>query len=162
MKTVTESSGITSSKPCALICDLDGTLCNTDHRQHFMQGIKKDWKGFFGAMAADTVNAWCRDIVKGLMNQPGYQVIFVTGRPDNLQIPTVDWLTRHHIHPFAYKLFMRSEGDMRPDYEIKEEIYRALIEPRWDVRLVIDDRKSVVDMWRSQGLVVLHCAEGNF
>jgi predicted secreted acid phosphatase len=161
VKTAKESSG-TSSKPSAVICDLDGTLCNTDHRQHYLQGQKKDWKGFFGALAADPINGWCRDIIKGLMDRPGYQIIFVTGRPERYQIPTVDWLSRHHLHPFAYKLFMRGDKDKRPDHEVKEEIFRALIEPRWDVRMVIDDRRSVVEMWRQLGLVVLQCAEGNF
>ena len=28
------------------ICDIDGTLMNIDHRRHFVEGDKKDWKSF--------------------------------------------------------------------------------------------------------------------
>ena len=28
-----------------VICDIDGTIANNDHRQHFLEG-KKDWDGF--------------------------------------------------------------------------------------------------------------------
>ena len=30
--------------PKCVIVDVDGTLANTDHRQHFMKLEKKDWK----------------------------------------------------------------------------------------------------------------------
>ncbi len=45
---------------------------------------------------------------------------------------------------------------------MKREIYAKYIAPHYDVTFVVDDRKSVVDMWRSCGLVTLQCAEGNF
>ena len=28
-----------------ILCDIDGTVANNDHRQHFLEG-KKDWDGF--------------------------------------------------------------------------------------------------------------------
>lgn len=57
---------------------------------------------------------------------------------------------------------------MRPDYEfisdqvLKLRIYEQNIKDKFDVLFVIDDRKSVVDMWRRNGLVCLQCAEGEF
>lgn len=148
-------------KQKAIICDLDGTLCNTDHRQHFMAGPKKDWKGFFGAMAADPIHAWCKELLNA-MGGSGYQVIFVTGRPEIYRIPTVDWLVAHKIYPYMFRLFMRDDGGQKPDHEVKERIYRDQIEPQWDVRFVVDDRKSVVEMWRRIGLTCLQCAPGEF
>mgnify|MGYP004095851775 CR=1 FL=1 len=32
-----------------VICDIDGTTANNDHRQHFLEG-KKDWDGFFSSL----------------------------------------------------------------------------------------------------------------
>ena len=44
---------------------------------------------------------------------------------------------------------MRKTWDKRKDYEVKEEIYRNEIFPKYDVRFVLDDRKQVVDHLRS-------------
>lgn len=38
------------------IFDLDGTLALIEHRLHFIQGPKKDWRGFFGAVGDDSPN----------------------------------------------------------------------------------------------------------
>ena len=48
----------------------------------------------------------------------------------------------------------------------------AVLKERWldeyilkhdlDVKMVFDDRKQVVDMWRKRGLTCLQVAEGNF
>jgi 2-hydroxy-3-keto-5-methylthiopentenyl-1-phosphate phosphatase len=35
-----------------VICDIDGTIANNDHRQHFLEG-KKDWDGFFSSLSED-------------------------------------------------------------------------------------------------------------
>ena len=59
-------------------------------------------------------------------------------------------------------LFMRADGDYRADSIVKEEIYHDKIEPVYNVLLVLDDRDSVVKMWRSLGLTCLQVAEGNF
>tara|TARA_Y200000002_G_C22620649_1_gene638014 strand:+ start:1254 stop:1370 length:117 start_codon:yes stop_codon:yes gene_type:complete len=32
-----------------VICDIDGTIANNDHRQYFLEG-KKDWDGFFSSL----------------------------------------------------------------------------------------------------------------
>lgn len=39
---------------------------------------------------------------------------------------------------------------------------RKNIKDKYDVLFAIDDRSSVVDMWRDLGLVCLQCAEGAF
>ena len=35
-----------------ILCDIDGTVANNDHRQHFLEG-KKDWDGFFSELVND-------------------------------------------------------------------------------------------------------------
>ena len=36
-----------------VLCDIDGTVANNDHRQHYLEG-KKDWDGFFSELINDT------------------------------------------------------------------------------------------------------------
>ena len=58
-------------------------------------------------------------------------------------------------------LFMRMAGDKRPDYVVKKDILDNFIKIS-DVWFVLDDRKSVVDMWRKAGLRCLQVQEGDF
>jgi hypothetical protein len=142
----------------AIIVDIDGTLSDSSHRQHFMTGEKKDWKSFYGKMSEDKPNEWCKNIIQRFVSH--HCILLVSGRPDDHKETTVKWLQDNGI--YFNELYMRKSGDFRTDFIIKKEIYLNKIKPLYDVEFCIDDRKQVVDMWREQGLVCLHCAEGNF
>ena len=60
-----------------VICDIDGTIADNSHRQHYLEG-KRDWKSFFEEIEND------KPILKILkkieyLYQDGFQIIFVTG-----------------------------------------------------------------------------------
>ena len=58
---------------------------------------------------------------------------------------------------------MRSEGDHRKDSIIKEELYNIYVKGLYNVKLVLDDRNVVVDLWRNKlGLTCLQIDYGNF
>lgn len=140
-----------------VICDLDGTLFNIDHRLHYLE--KKDWDGFFGAVKDDTPNAWCVELVRA-MARAGHEIIFVSGRNESARPATEEWMRRLGLD--THWLFMRPEKSRQPDYELKEAFYEHEIKDKKNVLFVVEDRKQVVDMWRSKGLTVLHCEEGEF
>jgi predicted kinase len=144
-------------KPKAIICDLDGTLCNIDHRLHFVKGEgKKNWKGFFDGIPGDKLNEWCRDILRNIWGCP----VLCSGRPDSHRKQTEEWLKKHEI---SYdNLFMRQRDDFRSDTIVKEQILDFEILTRYKPYFIIDDRKTVVDMWRKRGYTCLACAEGDF
>jgi uncharacterized HAD superfamily protein len=87
-------------------------------------------------------------------------LIFITGRADSCYEETYNWLI-NNCPPFS-KLYMRKTGDSRKDYEIKKEIYETHIKDKFNVLCVLDDRQSVVDMWRDLGLKCLQVDYGNF
>lgn len=141
-----------------VICDLDGTLCNITHRRHFVQGEKKDWKSFFANVSGDTLNEGVADLLE-LFADDGYGILLVSGRPITpCGIPTEDWLKKHAIR--YDHLFMREGGDSRSDVIVKQEILDLL--PKDRVDFVLDDRDSVVEMWRKNGLLTLQVAKGDF
>jgi len=142
----------------AIIIDLDGTLCNTDHRQHFMQQKKKDWKSFYAGLNADPIHEWCHKIVNFFWGS--HKVIFLSGRPGEYRKNTESWLDLYRVK-YNY-LYMREIGDYRKDCIIKREIYLKKIKPNYNILFCIDDRKQVVDMWREEGLTCLQCAPGEF
>ena len=141
----------------AVIIDLEGALANIDHRLHHINGEKKDWESFFEGMNHDSLNGWCARLCAGFQ-MTGHTVIFITGRPIKWFEATVSWLDANGIDLRMSVLYMRKDEDFRPDVEIKREIYETMILPTYEVHLVIEDRKPVVEMWRSIGLPCLHCA----
>ena len=152
-----------TERPTAIICDIDGTMAEINHRRHFLNrdkeaGIKPNWTMFFKEMVNDTVNQWCYDIVSSLCVQ--YPIVFATGRPDNFHKETYNWLYENKIP--MNELYMRPRFDCRKDDIVKEIILEFEILPRYKPHFVLDDRQQVVDMWRKRGLTVLQCDEGNF
>ena len=132
----------------AIVCDIDGTLAHMHDRSPY------DWSKVGNDMV-DIPIAWLTSILFRSVS-----VILVSGRDESCRKETEDWLAKNGI---CYtKLFMRKEGDNRPDEVVKEEIFNDNIRGNYNVRFVLDDRNKVVDMWRQLGLKCLQVAEGDF
>lgn len=151
-----------------VICDIDGTLADATHRLKHLNGDKKDWKSFFEEMHNDTP---IEETISTLCNyqEQGVEIFLVSGRPDDYRKVTEEWLGRNIMQefpdgkgrPLPYTaLFMRKAGDSRQDDIVKQEIYDRYFKDKYPVRLVIDDRPSVIRMWRSNGLSVLDVGDG--
>jgi len=136
-----------------ILIDLDGTLADVSHRLHHVQGRRKNWDAFFAGMAEDPLNAWCRELMRG-MKALGHTIAIVSGRPDDYEREVRNWLTTHDA-PFD-RLLLRQAGDFRPDTVVKQEILHEHFD-KDDILFIVDDRQGVVDMWREQGLVCLQC-----
>lgn len=143
-----------------VIFDIDGTLANNEHRQHFLDS--KDWNGFFEAMDKDEpIDSVCR-LAQSMSFAPVI-LMFCTGRPEKYRQITLDWLkNRAEIFLLNENLMMRPDGDYRPDHEVKKEMLDKLRAEGHNIWFVVDDRNSVVDMWRNNGVTCLQCAEGDF
>ncbi len=146
----------------AVIFDVDGTLADVEHRLHHLEGEQKDWGAFFAAMGDDPVIEPVARLAQILAAQRGSglidAVLVVTARPDdgNYRRVTETWLALNGI---VYdRIYMRAGGDYRPDPVVKAELLQTILEDGFDPFLVVDDRPSVVAMWRSFGLVCLQCA----
>ncbi len=143
----------------AIIVDLDGTLCDVEHRVHHVKQKPKNWHAFNSAMDEDKSYFWCIELIAAMKDR-GYKIIFVTGRDEDYRPNTEAWLKKHLIdYDF---LFMRKAKDHREDSDVKEEIYHTMIEKTAQVLFVVDDRKSVVERWRKIGLTCLQPAPGDF
>jgi predicted kinase len=158
------------AKPAAVICDLDGTLCNIEHRRHFVRGDgKKNWKAFFQGIPNDKPNKWCADLLASLA-MGGFKIVYCSGRGEEEREATVNWLIRNRLDMFENvqgivqdpPVFMRQAGDSRKDSIVKEILLDFEILTRYTPSFMIDDRTQVVQMWRKRGYVCLQCDEGNF
>ena len=57
---------------------------------------------------------------------------------------------------------MRGDKDSRPDSEVKQDILKQLKDEGKEILFVVDDRQSVVDMWRTSGITCLQCKKGDY
>jgi hypothetical protein len=132
----------------AVIFDRDGTSFSIKHHQD-EDGNIKCWHCYNGLAQFDSPVPY----VAGLMqdaSDTGHVVLMTSGREDKVR-RQFEWANDKANLPVDH-LIMRQTGDQRPDHVVKEEMYRKHIEPFYDVKLVVDDRDSVCDMWRSLGL----------
>lgn len=136
--------------PDCIICDIDGTLANNDWRDPF-DGTKCDQDGAYEAII---------NILVQYRTTFGPTIILMSGREDNCMPQTKKWLANFQV-PYD-SLYMRQTHDHRKDSIIKKELYDAHIKDKFNVLFVLDDRNSVVKLWREIGLTCLQVAPGNF
>lgn len=136
----------------SIIVDIDGTIADCSHRRVYLQGVKKDWASFFGAMCLDDPIMPVIHLVQKLQLH-GIDILFCTGRPAVFRPATEHWLNRFDLS--TQYLYMRKNSDYREDYIVKSEMLDQIYNDGFLPTLAIDDRQSVVDMWRSRGLICL-------
>ena len=144
-----------------VICDIDGTISDTTHRLHYVnvpEGQKKDWKGFFSEIENDPVR---EDVLRMLIEyyNEGKTIIFMSGRPEQYKEATLRWLAKYSL-TFAYTLIMRRDGDKRPDTETKKELFEQHFPDKSVIHVVLDDRPSIVKLWRDMELNVIDVGKG--
>lgn len=142
------------------IFDIDGTLANTDHRNHHLSGEKKNWKGWFADQKHDTPYWEIVDIMK-LAYDAGIKIILCTGRDEENRDATLTWFKEHDIFHF-HDLLMRPKGDRRDDTVVKREMLHKLRETGYDPVCVFEDRDRVVGMWRDEGIRCLQVKPGDY
>ena len=135
--------------PQAIIVDIDGTVAiHGDERGHYE----------YEKVADDLPNSNVIRLVQSLRED--HEIIFLSGREDRCRSETETWLVRYLM--VSGPLFMRTTGDHRPDYIIKQELFDASIRDHYNVICVLDDRDQVIRMWRQMGLTALQVAYGDF
>ena len=133
----------------AIVVDVDGTLAHICDRNPYDASL---------AMG-DSLD----DAVGNIVNMAyghGYKVIVLTGRHSGHLQVTTEWLEEKGVN--YDEIFCRDEGDDRPDYIVKRELFEANIRDKYNVKYVIDDRPSVCRMWRSIGLKVLQVGDPHY
>ena len=139
------------------IFDIDGTLADISHRRHHVEKKPKDWKAFFRGMSQDKV---IHSIARlcNILYASGLKILLCSGRSEEHRAETIQWLAENGVN--YHELILRRDGDRRTDTIVKREMLAGL--DRSKILFVVEDRNGVVEMWRSEGLVCLQCAPGDF
>lgn len=136
--------------PGAYIVDVDGTIALPGSRDPYDMT----------RVGEDRPNTPVVDLVRTLYDA-GYDIVFCSGRKQVARADTERWIGRY-LGITGSVLYLRADDDNRRDAIVKLEIFDQQIRHRWRVRGVIDDRRQVVEAWRSIGLTVFQVAPGDF
>ena len=146
----------TPGQPKAIIFDLDGTLA-----LHVARGPFE-----LAKLSTDAPNKMVVQYLK-MLHHAGYSIITVSGResgteenPTEYYEATKAWMDKYGI-PWETHI-QREQGDDRKDDIVKEEIFWNRIAPHYDVKLAVDDRTQVVEMWRHIGVECWQVNHGDF
>ena len=141
-----------------VVFDLDGTLADGKHREHWIDRPvgEKDWRNYFADCDRDTGIAPVIATLRALVAF-GHHVEIWTGRSDEVAEKTTAWLRNCGLD--GLRLRSRPAGDHTADHDLK---LAWLAESSRKPDLVFEDRARVVAMWRAQGIVCAQVAPGDF
>lgn len=148
--------------PEAVIVDIDGTLAHMDGRHPY------DYTQVHTDVPDDHVRWLVKLLYDGSPHVDGAcpEIIIVSGRDSDCREETEEWLWANGI---SYdQLHMRPadakdhHGNKLPDYVVKHNLFNEHIRGQFNVRIVLDDRDQVVELWRRMGLKCLQVQPGDF
>lgn len=149
-----------------VVFDLDGVLLNSKHRiQLWIDGKHEE---YFKLGYKDTPIPQGIAIGTMFLNNPAFRVIFVTGRADT-QVHRADTLLA--LKEYIDYSITDAQLLMREYPEVGQHLHDAEKKPLMiqqagydldDIFLVFEDRNSIVEMWRSRGVIVYHTQNGDF
>lgn len=152
-----------------IVVDLDGTVCDTAHRNHLAQA--KDWDAFHAAAKDDRPRADVAFFLSVLARRSVLDEILLvacTGRNERYRQTTLEWLIKHDLAVFD-TILMRPDGDRRLDVEVKPAMLAEFVEglevPGCEmptVAFILEDRDRVVEAWRNLGYATWQVAPGGY
>ena len=132
-----------------IIVDIDGTIAKNDSGRGWFE---------WSRVGDDSVVEAIQMLVTTLSDATSEIVpVFLSGRDAVCRPETEAWLAKHGFK--TDHLYMRHEGDNRPDTEVKYELFNNHLRGKHNVWFVIDDRPAVCRMWRQIGLTVLQVGD---
>jgi len=159
----------TEGLPECVIVDVDGTIADMGKGEKWGR-MPYDWDKVGNDRPKPNVVSFVQSLVHDkLTGKRGCpKVIFLTGRDGIALKETKSWIVKE-VFPSCEvfreglcEIFIRTPDDTRPDCDIKEELLRNEILPRFNVKYAIDDRAQICWHYRALGLEVWQVDNGFF
>lgn len=133
-----------------IICDMDGTLCNSAHREHLAR--QGEWDMFHSMLIHDKPHEDVK-LLLGTMQSAGHFIVGLTGRNEKWRAMTMDWLTNNTIS--LDDLVMRPDNDFSHDVDLKPRMLFSMFKSEEDAKenimMILEDRDKMVERWRNLG-----------
>jgi len=133
-----------------VIVDLDGTLCNDDHRKHLAEA--KQWDEYHSLCHLDKPNPDMVATIKAFFLAE-HPVLAVTGRNEKWRKMTANWLHDNGLGHCIEQVFMRPDDDYTKAGELKLRLLKenAMVNPS-EVLVAFDDTEKVIEVFRNAGI----------
>lgn len=148
-------------KQDAIIVDIDGTIA-----------LKSDRSPYdYSRVYEDSVRHDIVEVIEGWKETQYHEddpsnIIFLSGRSEDCREQTLKWLKDKlgiWWESSEYHLFMRPSDDpSTADFIVKDRLFDEYVNGKFNVIGVFDDRRQVVQMWRTKGLTVFDVAGNKF
>lgn len=139
----------------AVLFDRDGTLASVAWCAPVDRRDSEQWRRFNALLGLDPVVPEVAALWRSV--RPGVAKLVLSGRMGGDRAGDTSrywklraWFERHGLEPDLFAC--REGGDFRRDTVVKRELYERWIEPVYDVRVAVDDRPEVCDLWEELGV----------
>jgi phosphoglycolate phosphatase-like HAD superfamily hydrolase len=143
-----------------IVFDIDGVLADNRHRFKLIESAPKDWDAYYDRMGEDPVFDQVGAIIKAFGSMGIGNIFLCTGRPTKYRERTKAWLRATDLWDDVYRLFMREDGDFRPNPELKEQMAKDIIEEYGPIAMVFEDDTRSVATWRKYAPIVMEVKHG--
>lgn len=146
-----------SDKFDAIVVDIDGTIAlKSDRSPYDYSRVYEDQVQWNVA----TVLYYASMYAQKSEDMP--EIIFLSGRNEDCREQTEKWLAEK-FNMGNRSLFMRPSDDpSTADFIVKDRLFDKYVADHFNVVGVFDDRRQVVQMWRTKGLTVFDVAGNKF
>jgi phosphoglycolate phosphatase-like HAD superfamily hydrolase len=141
-----------------VVFDLDGVLSDAASRQHYLEGVRRDWDAFFEACGDDPLIDEVARLLELL--DPSLATILLTARPLRVRPQTLAWLERYRLRWDL--LVMRDFGDYSSARAFKQRSLRELRRYGFDLQLAFEDDRRNLEMFRAEGVPCVYIHSGYY
>ncbi len=143
------------------ILDLDGVISDGTHRQHYLRGSRKDFRGFFEAAPGDPPYESGLALAASIADD--HTVGILTARPAYMFDGTRRWLAAHDVrHDLLILRPERGRGARGPSADFKRHELSRLRAAGYQITVAIDDDERIIAMYRSEGVFALYVHSGYY
>ena len=144
-----------------VVFDLDGVISDASHRQHFLRGERKNWRGFFTSAGLDP--PYEAGVALAASVDDDHAVAILTARPNYVADTTRAWLAAHEVrHDLLILRPRHGRGSGGPSADFKRYELSRLRAAGFEVVLVIEDDERNIEMFRSEGVSALYVHSGYY
>ncbi len=140
------------------LIDVDGVISDGLHRQRFLDGPRKDWRGFFQASRSDP------PLLPGItlldLIGPDTMVVLLTARPESILDDTMAWLDEYAVRWDL--LIMRSRADHVDSAAMKRLAVQELRDAGFEPVFAMDDDRRNVTMYDEEDIPALYVHSGYY
>ena len=143
----------------AVLTDIDGVISDASHRQGYLRGEERDWKGFFAACVEDPPISHMANLLDWL--NPDLLMVALTARPYWIDEETAKWLNEKGIRWDLLVMRDKSENSLSAkDY--KAQAVKGLLDDGFNFVIAFEDDPVNVKVISQTGIPCVYIHSGYY